>query len=74
MADQIGVAVENINLFEEVKNKTTDLETSNAELRGDSGAPNRNVRSARHHQPVTDGRAAGARRYCRERGPSLWYR
>jgi GAF domain-containing protein len=33
MADQIGVAVENINLFEEVKNKTNDLETSNAELR-----------------------------------------
>ena len=33
MADQIGVAVENINLFEEVKNKTKDLETSNAELR-----------------------------------------
>ena len=33
MADQIGVAVENINLFEEVKNKTKDLESSNAELR-----------------------------------------
>src|SRR5205809_5511387 len=33
MADQIGVAVENINLFEEVENKTKDLETSNAELR-----------------------------------------
>ena len=33
MADQIGVAVENINLSEEVENKTKDLETSNAELR-----------------------------------------
>ena len=33
MADQIGVAVENISLFEEVENKTKDLETSNAELR-----------------------------------------
>ncbi len=33
MADQIGVAVENINLFEEVKNKSKDLETTNAELR-----------------------------------------
>ena len=33
MADQIGVAVENINLFEEVKNKTKNLESSNAELR-----------------------------------------
>ena len=33
MADQIGVAANNINLFEEVENKTTALETSNAELR-----------------------------------------
>ena len=29
MCDQIGVAVENINLFEEVRNKTTELESSN---------------------------------------------
>jgi two-component system NtrC family sensor kinase len=33
MADQIGVAVENINLFEEVRNKTAELESSNSELR-----------------------------------------
>ena len=33
MCDQIGVAVENINLFEEVKKKTTELESSNVELR-----------------------------------------
>jgi GAF domain-containing protein len=33
MCDQIGVAVENINLFEEVKNKTAELEGANAELR-----------------------------------------
>ncbi|HET7392419.1 MAG TPA: GAF domain-containing protein, partial [Candidatus Binatia bacterium] len=33
MCDQIGVAVDNINLFEEVKNKTTQLEGANAELR-----------------------------------------
>ena len=33
MCDQIGVAVENINLFEEVKKKTTELESSNAALR-----------------------------------------
>ena len=33
MCDQIGVAVENINLFEEVRNKTAELESSNAELR-----------------------------------------
>ena len=30
MCDQIGVAVENINLFEEVKNKTAELESSNS--------------------------------------------
>ncbi len=33
MSDQIGVALENINLFEEVRNKTTELERSNEELR-----------------------------------------
>jgi two-component system, NtrC family, sensor kinase len=33
MCDQIGVAVENINLFEDVRNKTAALESSNSELR-----------------------------------------
>ncbi|HVO91797.1 MAG TPA: GAF domain-containing protein, partial [Terriglobales bacterium] len=33
MSDQIGVAVENINLFEEVKSKSVELEASNSELR-----------------------------------------
>ena len=33
MCDQIGVAVENINLFEEVKNKTAELEVTNSNLR-----------------------------------------
>jgi GAF domain-containing protein len=33
MSDQIGVALENINLFDEVKNKSTELERSNSELR-----------------------------------------
>ncbi len=33
MCDQIGVAVENINLFEQVKTKTAELESSNSELR-----------------------------------------
>jgi GAF domain-containing protein len=33
MCDQIGVAVDNINLFEEVRNKTAELESSNSELR-----------------------------------------
>src|SRR5262245_21783940 len=33
MCDQIGVAVENIHLFEQVRNKTVELESSNTELR-----------------------------------------
>src|SRR5690348_10289792 len=33
MSEQIGIAVENMRLFEEVKNKTTELERSNNELR-----------------------------------------
>jgi GAF domain-containing protein len=33
MCDQIGIAVENINLFEEIRNKTAELENSNSELR-----------------------------------------
>ena len=33
MSDQIGVALENINLFEKLKNKTEELETSNTQLR-----------------------------------------
>ena len=33
MGDQIGIAVENINLFEDLKGKTGELEVSNSELR-----------------------------------------
>jgi len=33
MSEQIGIAVENMRLFEEVKNKTIELERSNTELR-----------------------------------------
>jgi GAF domain-containing protein len=33
MCDQIGVAVDNINLFEAVSDKSTELESSNSELR-----------------------------------------
>jgi GAF domain-containing protein len=32
MGDQIGVAVENINLYEELKGKTEELESSNSQL------------------------------------------
>ena len=36
------------------------------------GASDGNGRGARHHQPLADGRAAGARRHRRERGAGLW--
>ena len=39
-----------------------------------AGASDRNGRGARHHQPVADGRAAGARRHRRECRESLWDR
>ena len=71
MADQIGVAVENINLFEEVKNKTKDLESSNAELRealehqtATSEVLGIISRSPTDVQPVLDAIVASAARVC----------
>ena len=37
-----------------------------------AGASDGNRRGARHHQPLADGRAAGARRHRRERRAGLW--
>ena len=39
-----------------------------------AGASDGNGRGARHHQPLADGRAAGARRHRRERRAGLWDR
>ena len=39
-----------------------------------AGASDGDGRGARHHQPLADRRAAGARRYRRERRASLWDR
>ena len=39
-----------------------------------AGASDGDVRGARHHQPLADGRAAGARRHRRERRAGLWDR
>ena len=71
MADQIGVAVENISLFEEVKNKTKDLETSNAELRealehqtATSEVLGIISRSPTDVQPVLDAIVESAARVC----------
>ena len=71
MADQIGVAVENISLFEEVENKTKDLETSNAELRealehqtATSEVLGIISRSPTDVQPVLDAIVESAARVC----------
>ena len=71
MADQIGVAVENINLFEEVRNKTAELETFNSELRealeqqtATSEILGVIASSPTDIQPVLDVVAANAARLC----------
>ena len=71
MADQIGVAVENISLFEEVENKTKDLETSNAELREALAHQTATAevlgiisRSPTDVQPVLDAIVESAARVC----------
>src|SRR5262249_16687853 len=71
MCDQIGVAVENINLFEEVKKKTTELESSNAALRealehqtATSEVLGIISRSPTDVQPVLDAIVESAARVC----------
>ena len=71
MADQIGVAVENINLFDEVRNKTTELERSNSDLREAleqqtaTGEILRVIASSPTNiQPVLDAVAESAARLC----------
>ena len=71
MCDQIGVAVENINLFEEVRNKTGELESSNSELRealeqqtATSGILGVIASSPTDIQPVLDAVARSAARLC----------
>ena len=71
MCDQIGVAVDNINLFEEVRNKTAELESSNSDLRealeqqtATSGILGVIASSPTDVQPVLDTVAATAARLC----------
>ena len=65
-ADQAVIAIENVRLFKE-------LRSASGIARG-PGASDGDGRGARHHQPLADGRAAGARRHRRERGAGLWDR
>jgi GAF domain-containing protein len=71
MCDQIGVAVENIHLFEQVRSKTAELESSNSELREaleQQTATNEILRvianSPTDIQPVLDSVAENAARLC----------
>ena len=66
-ADQAVIAIENVRLFKEIAGAQRGI------ARG-AGASDGNVRGARHHQPLADRRAAGARRHRRERGAGLWDR
>ena len=64
-ADQAVIAIENVRLFKETPGAQRRI------ARG-SGASDGDGRGARHHQPLAHGRAAGARRDCRERRAGLW--
>ena len=63
-ADQAVIAIENVRLFKESRSATRSCARP--------GASDGNSRGARHHQPLADGRAAGARRHRRERRAGLW--
>ncbi len=62
-ADQAVIAIENVRLFKEIRSATRNCARP--------GASDRNVRGARHHQPLADGRAAGPRCHRRERRAGL---
>ena len=64
-ADQAVIAIENVRLFKEIAGAQRGIARS-------PGASDSNGRGVGHHQPLADGRAAGARRHRRERRPGLW--
>ena len=54
MCDQIGVAVDNINLFEQVRSKTAELESSNSELREALEQQTATSRDSPRHRQLAD--------------------
>ena len=66
-ADQAVIAIENVRLIQGTRRAQRGI------ARG-PGASDGDGRSARHHQPITHRRAAGARRHRRERRAGLWDR
>ena len=66
-ADQAVIAIENVRLVQRTRRAQRRI------ARG-PGASDSDRRGARHHQPLTHGRAAGPRRYRRERRAGLWDR
>ena len=61
---QAVIAIENVRLVQGTRRAQRGV------ARG-AGASDGDGRGARHHQPLADGRAAGARRHRRERGAGL---
>ena len=66
-ADQAAIAIENVRLAPGAAGAQRGVARGAGAADGDGG-------SARHHQPIPHGRAAGPRRHRRERGPGLWDR
>ena len=61
MCDQIGVAVDNINLFEQVRSKTAELESCNSELREALEQQTATSRDSSGHRQLADKSSAGTR-------------
>ena len=71
-ADQAVIAIENVRLFQELKQRTAQLETSNAQLTEALEQQTATSRNTGRHQPLADGHSAGARCYSRKCRANVW--